>query len=438
MKDMPEIERLLNKEKAQLDELQVPEELEERLRGALQNKNRSRKEKKGWMIKAAAACLIVLLVGYNFDTLAFYGKRLIGYDAIMNGTLQQLNELGKGQVIGESYTFKNGVEVVLDGIMLDENQLLAFYSIKDTKGTVKVDELSIRTSISGIFRNYMMERGHGELNSENKELKWVMSFEAPHFYEKTLNFKVGLSVNNILEEGKITFKLDRNKAMGYTIKENINQIVETTHSKIKFESITASPTRTTITGSLQNVLDLAYDHISGERMMPQSIEIKLVADGQEVTLQSGGMSTNLKGIKFHKEFDALPKEVKELNIYLESFSAEHEINYQIKLDKAINNKSVNVEDQIIEINKVYESEENTFITITTEEDIILSRVYLDLDGHKTELEETVDNDLIKEKDGSILHTRTLRFPKTGKNYELIIERITYKELYNEVIVIPIK
>ena len=170
MKDMPEIERLLNQKKAQLDELQVPEELEERLRVALQNKNRSRKEKKGWMIKAAAACLIILLVGYNFDTLAFYGKRLIGYDAIMNGTLQQLNELGKGQVIGESYTFKNGVEVVLDGIMLDENQLLAFYSIKDAKGAVNVEELSIRTSISGIFRTYMMERGHGELNNENKKL----------------------------------------------------------------------------------------------------------------------------------------------------------------------------------------------------------------------------------------------------------------------------
>ena len=68
-------------------------------------------------------------MAYQSDTLAFYGKRLIGYDPIMNGTLKQLNQLGKGQSINKSYTYKNGVVLSLDGIMLDDNQCLAYYTI---------------------------------------------------------------------------------------------------------------------------------------------------------------------------------------------------------------------------------------------------------------------------------------------------------------------
>ncbi len=70
------------------------------------------------------------------DTLAYYGKKLIGYDMVMNGTLQELNQLGKGQEIGEAYTFQNGVTLSLDGIMLDGNQLLAFYTLYDPRGTI--------------------------------------------------------------------------------------------------------------------------------------------------------------------------------------------------------------------------------------------------------------------------------------------------------------
>lgn len=43
------------------------------------------------------------------DTLAFYGKKLIGYESVMNGTLKELNQLGKGQIIGKSHTFSRGI-----------------------------------------------------------------------------------------------------------------------------------------------------------------------------------------------------------------------------------------------------------------------------------------------------------------------------------------
>lgn len=67
----------------------------------------------------------------------------------MSGTLQQLNELGKGQLIDKSYTFKNGVKVTLDGIMLDDNKMIVFFTNYDSEGNA-YDRLSF-TSLESTF-----------------------------------------------------------------------------------------------------------------------------------------------------------------------------------------------------------------------------------------------------------------------------------------------
>ena len=76
--------------------------------------------------RIAAACLVVFLIGYNLDTLAFYRKELIGYEPLMNGNLKAIEEAWERSGNRENHTFKNGVTVTLDGIMLDENQILVF------------------------------------------------------------------------------------------------------------------------------------------------------------------------------------------------------------------------------------------------------------------------------------------------------------------------
>ncbi|HLR35198.1 MAG TPA: hypothetical protein VK071_07725 [Tissierellales bacterium] len=95
---MANIEKLLTDGKKELDNLYIPENMEVRLRATLDsipNKKRS------FNIKGKIAVLIILalLIGYNANTLAYYAKGLIGYDNVMNGTLQELNELGRGQII---------------------------------------------------------------------------------------------------------------------------------------------------------------------------------------------------------------------------------------------------------------------------------------------------------------------------------------------------
>ncbi len=433
---MNEIEKLLNDKKSHMDNIEIPKELESRLYEALESTSTAKRKKRNWKPIVAAACIMFLLIGYNFNALAYYGKKLLGYDQVMNGTLKQLNELGKGQPIGKSYTFNNGITVTLDGIMVDENQLLAFYTVKDPNGAV--DEIRhISMSVKGFIREYNPESGMGEMNDEKTEIKWVHSFEKPSAFEKKLRLDILLLEENNIVKGEINFSIDPNKAMGHTLKQKINETLKAGDTKLRLESIVASPTKTVLYGSIQNIIELAKDQMLGERFRPNNINIKLIANGQEIMHQGGGMSTDTKGIRFHSEYDALPGDLKSIQLNIVSFSLDRDINIKVDINKDSNNQKVKALGQNIEINQVYESEGNTFITITTREDIVLAKVGLIVDGERISLKETINSDLKKLEDGEIMHTRTLRFPKTGSKYQLSIEKMTYTQPYNKIIDIPL-
>jgi len=434
---MKKIEDLMQEGKKKLDEIEVPEELEERLRGALNQCSSGKAKRRRRITRIAAACFVVFLIGYHLNTLAFYGKKLIGYEPLMDGNLKQLNELGKGQAIGKSHRFKNGVTVTLDGIMLDENQMLAFYTIKDPKGKADLVHFRAPIRMRGLFGTYAMESGQGEANEENTAIKWLASFPTPFFLEQKLRFQFELMEGNVEEKGEIVFKLDRNKAMGHTLKKTINQSVKVGERSIRFKSILASPTSTVIKGSIQNTVELLKDHLKGERLRPNHMDIQLIANGKELLLQGMGMRTDHKGITFHYEFDPLPENLQSLQIQVKSFSADYDVNQKIPLQKGQEAQSVKVLDQNIAINKVIESNGCTDVTITTEEGTVLTRVYLLVDGKKTELEKTDGDSYEKLADGSILHTRTLHFPETGKIYQLCIERMTSVTSLNKKIHIPL-
>lgn len=434
---MKEVEKILSEKKIEMDNIEVPEELESRLYKALENSSSARIKKRNWKPVVAAACVVFLLIGYNFNALAYYGKKLLGYDQVMNGTLRQLNELGKGQPIGKSYTFKNGLTVILDGIMVDENQLLAFYTVKDIKGEIDKANNPRMSSIKGLIKEYNPEGGHGQMNDEKTEISWIHSFEKPSMFEKTLHLKMDLIENNKIEVGEISFRIDPSKAMGHTLKQNINKTIKSGDTKLHFESIVASPTKTVLYGSMQNIIELAKDQMLGERLRPNNVEIKLIANGQEVDWQGGGMGTDMKGIKFHSEYDALPENLESIKLIIVSFSVDRDVNKKVDVDKDLENDEIEVLGQNIEINKVYESDGSTYITFTTRDDVILTKVGLMVDGERVSLKETISSDLKKLEDGTILHTRTMLFPKTGDKYQLSIEKMTYTQAYNKIINIPL-
>lgn len=430
---MTDIERLLNEEKDKLDKLEIPDDIESRLRDTLYNIPKKKKRIQGRI----AAIIIILLLGYNIDTLAYYGKKLIGYENVMNGTLQELNELGKGQIINKSYTFNDGAKVILDGVMLDDNNMIIFYTINAPNGDVQRKGTDMNVYISGLLDKEYTYSGQGNVNEDKTMMKWVLAtHDAPKFYERTIDFKIDYRhKDGNTEHGEISFKLDRSQAVGKSLQISINKKIQIDSRSLKVESLVASPTKTVIKGQIQDIIELGIDYLNKDRFRPESLEMVLLADGKEVQLQGLGMSTDMDGVEYDIRFDALPEDTKVIELKLVSFGGDHDVDEVIALAKG-ETKKINILGQGIEINKIYEEENNTYITFTTEENVSLSRVHLIIDGVREALQETIPGEHKKTVEGDsakIYYTRTMRFNNSGDKLELDVQRIRYNKSYDKTI-----
>ncbi|SDI51831.1 hypothetical protein [Desulfosporosinus hippei] len=63
--------------------------------------------------------------------------------------------------------------------------------------------------------------------------------------------------------------------------------------------------------------------------------------------------------------------------------------------------------------------------------------HLLIDGQKASLEQTIMDNYDKLQDGTIIHTRTMRFLGTGDELKLDVQRMTYTTSYDKVLEIPI-
>ena len=222
---MGEIETMLKRVGEKFNQIDPSPEMEARLYQALENYQKRKRTGKIWFPKVAVLILTLFLLVSQIDTFAYYGKKLLGYDQVMTGTLKELNELGSGQTIGKSYTFKNGISVTLDGIMLDDNQMIVFYTIKDPQGAVDDFYLHHSMSLKGLFKEYQMHNGQGNMNEEKTEMKNMFRFQTPLFFEKKLKLSFSLGEGAQREIGEIPFTLDWTKAMGHTIKKPLQEVI---------------------------------------------------------------------------------------------------------------------------------------------------------------------------------------------------------------------
>jgi len=101
--------------------------------------------------------------------------------------LQQLNELDKGQTIGKTHTFSNGVSLTLDYVMLDENQLLLFYTIDDPTSHVNDHNITPFMSVKAFWGDYSHQNSQGEISKDNTKIKNISSFKPPLPFERNLS-----------------------------------------------------------------------------------------------------------------------------------------------------------------------------------------------------------------------------------------------------------
>ncbi len=99
---MSNLEKKLREDGENIQSMKVPESLEDRLRNRLdiQPPQSHKRWKRPSLI--AASLLFLLFFTFQFDTMAYYGKKILGYDDVLTDSLSELNEEGKGQVIDKS------------------------------------------------------------------------------------------------------------------------------------------------------------------------------------------------------------------------------------------------------------------------------------------------------------------------------------------------
>lgn len=84
---MTELERMFGSLKTEINQLSVPEEMEERLRFALENRALSKPYKRYLQAGLAIAVVALIVIGYQWDEISLYGKKLAGFDQAV-GTAQ--------------------------------------------------------------------------------------------------------------------------------------------------------------------------------------------------------------------------------------------------------------------------------------------------------------------------------------------------------------
>ena len=419
--------------KRSMDNLEVPSELEFRLRQGLDEVPRKKKPFNYTRFIGVAALLIFIL-GYNADALAYYGKKLVGYDNLMNGALQELNELGNGQVIDKSYVFENGAGVTLDAIMLDTNNMVVFYTIFDPSGDVEEVSNDLTFFRLESFSGVSDGGGQGEISEDGKTMKWVLTYDAPKFFDKKM--KLVFDSMSTGEAGEIEFKLDRNQAMTESLKIDVSKTVQINDRHLTVDSLVVSPMSTVIKGTFQNIVELGVDKFKGESIHLEELEFELLADGIPMIMESMGIGTDMGGSKYNFRFETLPKDTKEIELKLKTFAANEAVNMNVALNKGEKNRTLNILGEEIILNQVYEDHGNTYITLTSRENVFLSNLYLNIDGEEVHLEQTIDENLVTELEKEtkeILRTRTVEFKGTGQDLELRIKKMRYLKEFDQTI-----
>lgn len=433
---MIDVEALLEAERKHVQSVEVPEHLEQRLRNAL-DVPAKRKLPRLRRFRLAVALVMILLFSYPMDALIYQGKRMVDYEPLMDSSLKTLSVSRQGQVIGEARTLQDGSVLTLDTLMLDDNQMILFYSVANPDGAAEAEPGFCQVEFKGQFGTYSPNSSSGRVSSDHTRLQVIAYYDTPFLLEKNLTATLMDAHAFQPEAEPLVVKLKWNEAMGHSLKADLKSEFKLPGTTIKLKSIQASPTTTVLKGSIQSLSELAFDQVRGQRQMPWGLELQLLADGVPLSSQSSGMRTDMQGITFSYHYGPLPQDLKHLEARLVQYDAEHEVDQTLALQESSLPATTEVSGKSVTIESVNSANGSTRVTLSTEADVLLSRVALLIGDQSVDLKETIGSSEIKLADGAIRHTRTLVFPKEGEAASLKISRIRYMENSSQTVDIPL-
>ena len=415
---MNEIEKQLADEKKRLEEIKAPEELMGRLRQTLEQTKPARRKKKfpQWGI-AIAAVLLFSIVSYNYNAFAYYGKKMLGYDELMTGTLAQLNEEGNGQEIGKEVRLSDGTILYLDGMVTDENQFILYYTLSNPNG---LDGSSYFSKITGFLTHSNPSSGTFEMNEEGTKRKGIQSFDAVSPFAKKLTLEYFTDENN--ESGEITFSYDPKQAMQTELKQSIGKKVQVDTGTIQFDTVIATPSRTTIKGKL-NGKDF-------DRIALGFFGVQLLANGKQIELTGSSSRSGIVGQTFEIYYDRLPTEVDTLEVVVDTFVGYKKVNESIALN-GDSKQVTSVDGKELLISTLEKTADGIQLTIATEQDLLLDGVSIETNGKIAPLETTLRADLVDRENGEPYKQRILLFKTDELPDSLVIDGVYYAKEYGK-------
>ncbi|WAA12472.1 DUF4179 domain-containing protein [Fervidibacillus halotolerans] len=422
---MKNIEKLLEEKKKRIDSLSAPPELEERLRTALfrkKNNNRS------FVIRAGAIAIILILsfATYHYNALAYYGKKLFGFDDVIGDTLQVLNEQGMGQVIDQSVQLADGSLLTISGIMADSNRTILYYKLTNPDGLPSDPFTYFNPSkITGFLTNANKEGSQGSYNEDRTQLVMVADFEPVSPFSKRLTLHYSTTGQ---EERTLSFSYNPNKAMGKEVKLKIDKTIDIDKGMLTFSSLKATPTMTVVTGTVNMQLDdLNQVHIPFDG-------IELMVNGEPIEKLGSSSHSSRTGTEFSLRFDALPDSIQTLELDVERFIGYQSVGETIPIHSEEHVFRIGETDvQIVDISVI---SDRVMVSIQTEKSIILDGVAIVVDGRKIPVENIRQEENLK--DGTLMCNQTMIFDSTNLPESLYVDGIYYKKNYHQRIEIPVK
>lgn len=427
---MKKIERRLLEEREKIQSIQAPSTFEQTVKQSLQENVRPKKRKYHIWI-AVAAMMFFILIGYNYNALAYYGKKILGFDHRLFGTLKDLNESGFGQPIDQSVELHDGTILTINGMMTDKNQLILFYTLFNENGLDNSTGEEVRIgNITGFMTNSSSRGGSGTFNEDMTELKMIMSYDPVNPFAKNLTLTVWDTDDTNMEEGiDISFKHDPNKAMRATLELSLNETFQFDLGTITVKSITASPTMTLVEGKIEmdDIEKLDYfDHAPYE-----GLQLK-ANDHHFVSSTGSGRTTGITGTTFHVEYNALPADIESLQISLEHSVGYEEIQKEINLNTQLDTFIPIIDGRELFVKEVNESNLGVEVTIATDHYMMPDHISLKTDKGKISEPDSIErlgNTI--QKNGRLMDEQTFIFNTNERAESLIMEGVYYKKRYNE-------
>lgn len=427
-----EVEQQLREAGKRLEAITAPDDMEARLRSALDQARPVRPKHRVspiWKV-AAVLLLVTAITGNQYNAFAYYGKQLLGFEELTTGTLRQLNEQGMGQVIDKHFRLADGTDLTLNGMLSDANQLVLYYTLANPAGVHADNSDGFRPErISGFWSGSHWVSGVSQPNANGTEWKGMMTFDSVSPFAKKLTFHFSQMVDGRMKQEQLTFPYNPNQALPTQLRQTLPHQVAVDTGTIIFRTITATPTSTVITGQLK----LAH----GIRTSQMLDGIELWADGSPVPMQGSGRENSGNGETFELIYEVLPQELKSLELVVKSFAGYAKLDLELLLSTTNGDEPVAIADKSLWIKKTAITGEGLELTIVTEEDVSLDGVTVENADGSIPLRTTVRQEEVKQADGGLLKERTLLFDTTREPEKLKIAGMHYQKVYDKHIAIPL-